>query len=180
MTVLEVYKTGKCLVPRVRELITRMERLLEFASEDIPEDVQLRLFVMTSMSPSFTDILGTALNCPPEVFATHIYSNRFCTKNGCEGTMPDIYRTCTNCGAELCRPVQAASTLNPLPKPYFSLPFKRPILYGSEEKQWHHYVPRKLILERLSGTMYQRPNLGKHIGKLRHSKIRLSRSSAES
>ncbi|MCJ1246582.1 hypothetical protein MMC30_003791 [Trapelia coarctata] len=165
VTVFEVYKNATRLKPRISRRITEADTLLRYFPEAVPEDVQLRLYVMTGMYSSAIEILGSALKCPAEVFASQMYSKQFCFKGGEKGNTGVDYRACMSCGVELHKSMQAASSLSPSPKSYFSLPFRRPIVYSPGTVPTG-YEERNLLVERISGTPFEHLSTGKHAGML--------------
>lgn len=163
--VFDLFQDGKRLIARISERIRDYQRLLECVNEELPEEVQLRVYLVSSMSSRVADILGTALECPPEVFGSHLYPHRRCPKSGCTGNAGEYYRGCTGCGVELHNPMQAPSLLSSIPLSYFSLPFRRPIVYNPAAKEGSRSEQQNLLVERISGTWHKHPVNGKYVGK---------------
>jgi len=164
--VFDIYRDGEKLMARISERIRDHQRLSECVNEELPAEVLLRLYLVSSMSSRVVDILGTALECPPEVFGSHLYPHRRCPKSGCTGNAGEYYRGCTGCGVELHNPMQAPSLLSSIPLSYFSLSFRRPIVYDPGAKDGSRSEQQNLLVERISGTWHKHPVNGKHVGRL--------------
>jgi len=165
VVVFEVYRDTTGLASRILEHITDVQRLLDRAHQDLCAETALLLYLVTSMSASVVNILGTALECQPEVFGAHLHSSRRCGKHGCEGNTSADYRGCLGCGVELNTSMQAAGSLIPIPIPYFSFPFRRPVAYSPKVTLANRFESYNLLVERVSGTIHQQRNQGQHVGK---------------
>jgi hypothetical protein len=134
------------------EHVDNVETLKRFAVVDtIPADIALRLFLVEDMTAPVIEVLGSAYDCNPLLFAYHMYTRAARREKliGIDGKPLEA------AGYSILTPIQSHPEVYTPSEmsafPFFSLPFRRAIFHRDRPETIKSMQQKRTIFRQLHG-----------------------------